>query len=228
MRTLKRIFVILTLFCCSFAGKAQVQLTIDSLIGYPDSAIAGQPYFITTILRNAGGTPFQGTVQIAMQSQNFAPGAISYLYFSNTPIVLLQNDTVWLSSPNGYVFDTTYFRPGNNVVVVWPYSTQLIQVDSTTIDLYLITLTGLAEAGVIPVSLSPVPAKDILRINTRDYRPIEYVRIFDVQGRQWPVRTGGMENGLILYLEGLPAGYFILETGFRDNPPTRSRFLRLQ
>lgn len=228
MRTLKRIFVILALVCCSFAGKAQVQLTIDSLIGYPDSAIAGQPYFITTILRNAGSTPFQGTVQIAMQSQNFSPGAISYLYFSNTPIVLLQNDTVWLGSPNGYVFDTTFFRPGNNVVVVWPYSTQLIQVDSTTIDLYLITLTGLAEAGVVPVSLSPVPARDILTIKTGHSAPIEYVRIFDVKGRQWPVRSDGTDNGYILYLEGLPAGHFILETGFRNNPPTRSRFIRFQ
>ena len=218
----------LALFCCSLAGKAQVHLTIDSLIGYPDSAIAGQTYFITTLLRNAGTTPFQGTVQIAMQSQNFNPGAISYLYFSNNPIVLLQNDTISLSSPNGYVFDTTYFRPGNNVVVVWPYSTQLIQIDSTTINLYLKTFSGLAEAGIIPVSLSPVPARDILRIKTGQSAPIEYVRIFDAQGRQWPVRTGGGENGIILYLEGLPAGHFILETGFRDNPPTRSRFIRLQ
>jgi hypothetical protein len=228
MKTLKRILVMSVLLCCSFAGSAQVQLTIDSLVGFPDSAMAGQSFPITTIVSNSGGTPFQGTLQIAIQSQTFgSPGAIDYLYFNNTPIIILAGDTVHLTSPNGYSFDTTFFRPGNNVVVVWPVSSQILQIDTAITSLYLITFSGIQEVGEHPIVLSPVPAREIIRVKTGSEIPIEHVRIYDCQGRSVPVRSGQEDNGFVIYLEGLPAGQYVLEAMFRNSVSTRARFIRL-
>jgi hypothetical protein len=228
MRTTKQFLLILAIILNSLSAKSQVILTIDTLLNFPDSAVAGQTYFPTTIVRNAGLTPFQGTLQIGFQTQN-PVGSIGFLYFNNNPISLAANDTVLLTPTNGFIFDTTFFRPGNNVVVVWPVVTQLVaQIDTVTTDVFLLTTSGLSSPTATTLLLSPVPAHDYLYVRSTKEISIEHVRIYDAAGREFPVESRPLENGLReIYLGGLPSGNYIIETLFRNSTPLRGRFIRV-
>jgi hypothetical protein len=229
MKTTKQFLLILALILNSLTAKSQIILTIDTLLNFPDTAVAGQTYFPTAIVRNAGVTPFQGTLQIGIQTQN-PTGATGLLYFNNNPISLLSNDTVSLTPPNGFVFDTTLFRPGNNVVVVWPVVTQAVaQIDTVTTDVFLLTISGISSPVASTLLLSPVPAHDYLYVRSTKELQIEHVRIYDAAGREFPVESQPLDNdSREIYLGNLPAGNYIIETLFRNSPPVRGRFIRVQ
>jgi hypothetical protein len=228
MRPIHRIFVALALACSSFTAKSQVNLGIDTIFNLPDSVIAGQLCFPTAIVRNSGLTPFNGTLQLAYQVQNPA-GTIGFFYFSNQPVQLGANDTISLSPNNGFVIDTMFFRPGNNVVVVWPVVQAIASIDTFTTQVYLNTLSGVSDLSAETLLLSPVPARDYLQVRSINEMQIEYVRIYDVAGREYPAESQPLDRGgREIYLGELPSGQFILETVFRNGPPSRSRFLRLK
>lgn len=227
MKPICRIIALLALVCSTISAKAQVHLRVDTILNFPDTAIEGQTYFPVTIVQNVGQTGFTGTLSIGFQTQN-PTGNIGLLYFSSLPISIAPNDTVALIPNNGFVFDTLFFRPGNNVVVVWPIASAAI-IDTFYTDVYLQTISGLTPPLSNSLLLSPVPALEYLQVRARSGMQIEYVRIYDLAGREYPcsgqpIEGGGME----LYLGNLPSGQYILETVFRNAPPARSRFLRVK
>lgn len=227
MRTSHKIALVITLLWSSLTANAQVHLVIDTLFNFPDTAVFFQNNPVAVIVRNSGPTPFQGTLQIGIQTSN-PVGSIGYLYFNNTPISILSNDTVFLQSSNGFTFDSTLFRPGNNVVVVWPIATQIIQIDTFHTSIYMLTTSGIQQLSEVTLSLAPVPAHDILYFQADEKYFIEYVRIYDEAGRRCPVDNQEEGNGQYsILLSGLPAGQYILEARFKNAAPSHARFIKL-
>ena len=229
MKPIVRILFTLCLLFMSVTGRSQIILSIDTIISWPDTVLMNQTQFPSVVVRNSGPTPYQGTLQVAYQSQNPA-GTIGYLYFNNATIVVNANDTVWLTPPNGFTFDSSYFKVGNNVVVVWPVATASVAlIDSITQNVYVNTLSGLPHAEVAEPALYPVPARETLVVRPADGSRIERVRIFDIEGREVPVRqsTNGVGE-IIVFLEGLPSGPYILESITSHSIPFRSRFMHVE
>lgn len=194
---------------------AQVHLTIDSLINFPDTALVGQAYPVAIRVKNIGNTPYQGPLQIGLMRDSL----FKYLYFNSNPsVVLLPNDTLTLYTTNtgifGFVFDSTVFRAGNNVVVVWPYSNQSIMFDSLTTQVYVDFTTGVRD---LPYDnnfmLYPNPFTDELRISMVDGKPIDRVRIFSLHGvKVYDEKLFSKP----LKLDGLKAGCYLMDAETRD------------
>lgn len=162
---------------------AQVHLRIDSLINFPDTAFIGQGYQVAIRVKNIGNQPYQGPLQIGLMRDS----AFTYLYYSNNSSnVILPNDTLTLSTNGtfGFIFDSTIFRPGNNVVVVWPYSNQgQVLIDSLTTDVYVNFVTGIKNILFDGnITFFPNPFKDEIAFAGAAKKVIEHVRIFTLQG----------------------------------------------
>lgn len=173
----------------TYNHQAQAQpaphLTIDALINFPDTAFYGQAYPIAIRVKNIGAVPYQGPLQIGLM----ADSAFAYLFYSNNPTnVILPNDTITLyttgSGMLGFVFDSSVFRLGNNVVVVWPYSSQgSVLVDSLVTDVYINSTTGVKSISADDnFRLYPNPFKDNIMFDGVNKFDIDRVRIFTLQG----------------------------------------------
>jgi hypothetical protein len=196
-----------------YAGqaRAQVHLSIDTLVNFPDTAYDGTIAPAYVIVHNYGNTPYQGPLQILLQADSLPA---QYLNFNSTSITILPFDTAVLS-PGGsvFVFDSAHFRTGNNVVVVWPYSTQSgINIDTFHTQVYFQHVAvGLASHPQIRnLQVYPNPANDFLIICSPD-EELEGVRIMDISGKICRTERFGSHSTNRIPLSGLKPGCYLLE-----------------
>ncbi len=211
---MKRLLIFLFLWQLLPGGVAQAQtpyLRVSALINWPDTVYNNQNVQVGAIVENIGTVAYQGPLQIVLQTDS---GTFSYLYFNQSnSVLILPGDTLQFSPPNGYIFDSTVFRPGNNVVVVWPYSAQSIQVDTFSIDTYFINsqFQGIPESGRIKgLRVYPNPALDFTYIQS-PANGLEGVRIFSITGQEMKFVPGNGSARLELPIADLPSGMYLIE-----------------
>jgi hypothetical protein len=207
---------LITKYCILFVlltglANAQPHLRVSSLINWPDTAYQNQVFPVISVVENIGTAVFQAPLQIVLKADS---NVFSYLYYNSTATVtILPGDTVHLSQPGGYLFDSAVFKPGNNVVVVWPFTTQTAAIDTFQTVVYFNNLgtQGLNDPKPIPgLAVYPNPAQ----AETYIYSPtsgLERVRILDAYGREISTIPGNRQHKMNLPLEGLPAGIYLLE-----------------
>lgn len=208
---MKRVYFLLSLLwgLLSLSANAQnVSLRVDSILGIPDTVYPGQVVSYSVVLKNNGFIPYQGPLQLAMDN---GQGQIAYLYFSAAPVVVLPGSTYTVSGAT-VTIDSSFFRPGGNVVVVWPYTSQLIQYTPKTFSTYVLnTFQGVDEPSLAEtIRIYPNPASSIVHISN-NYNTIERVRIFDLKGRIVFSEHYDKEKNIRLALEGLPTGLYSVE-----------------
>ena len=209
---MKRVCLLLSvlLSLISFRGSAQtVSLRIDSIYGIPDTVYTGQTFTYSVVVKNNGFIPYQGPVQLAMQN---GQGQIAYLYFSANPVVILPGSSYTVSNTT-LTIDSSFFRPGNNVVVVvWPYTSQFIQYTPRSFTTYVINnLQGVEEVPLTQsVSIFPNPTSDFILINSGN-RTIERVRIYDINGKLVYQDQNNEGASLFIYVGDLPVGIYSVE-----------------
>jgi hypothetical protein len=208
---MKRAYFLLSflLGLVSLNSNAQnASLRVDSIIGIPDTIFPGQIVSYSVILSNNGFIPYQGPLQLAMDN---GQGQIAYLYFSATPVVVLPGSTYTISGST-VTIDSSFFRPGGNVVVVWPYTSQLIQYIPRTFTTYVVNnLQSIEEVPLTQsVSIFPNPTSDFIQINSVN-RTIERVRIYDINGRLVYKEQNNNGASLFIYVGDLPIGIYSVE-----------------
>jgi len=220
-RTMKRALLLFSflLGLLSFNGNAQnVSLRIDSIIGIPDTVFPGQIVSYSVILSNNGFIPYQGPLQLAMDN---GQGQIAYLYFSATPVVVLPGLTYTITGST-VTIDSSFFRPGGNVVVVWPYTSQLIAYTPKVFNTYVTnSFQGIAEPSLAEtVRIYPNPASSIVHISNGNYT-IERVRIFDIKGRIMFNENYDQKSLVELNIDNWPVGLYSIELFARDEKITK-------
>jgi Secretion system C-terminal sorting domain len=208
----KRLLLITLLFTGSLAvSHAQnAQLRIISLTNFPDTAFEGVSYMISMNLKNVGTAPYQGPLQILIQGDSL----IDQLYFSNNPnFALLPNDTVTLIANGGgtfgYNFSPQYFRPGNDIVVVWPYTTQFnVLIDTLYTAVYFVPLAGVNEYAAEPFQFFPNPFANLIHYSLAGNEKVEQVRIFDANGR---ISALAIPDNNTIDLSVLKEGFYFLQ-----------------
>ena len=215
----KHLYVILIFVGAAMSAGAQTaHLRITNLINFPDTAYEGVVYPVQFILKNVGTGAYQGPFQVILQ----ADSGSEILYFNQNPsFVLFPNDTVVLSGGNGvmgYQFTSQVYKAGNDVVVVWPYSTQMsVGIDTLVTGVYYIP-SGIISNGPDQVKTTmkvfPNPFKDIIHLETGDGSMVEKVRISDLFGREIYRKETAIDR---INLPGLKNGMYILELEISDN-----------
>ena len=214
--------IILFSLLFSLKGYGQARLSIVSLVNFPDTTTFNTTVPLMVVVQNTGTAIYQGSIQVVY---SLTPsGAINYLYFNAGSVVVFPGDTVNLTPANGFTIDSTSgFRAGNNVVVVWPYTTQGIMVDSMTITTYVdtSTISAVNEIGFPGLHLYPVPAKEYLI--AAGLKGVEYVRIMSVLGSELFSSLVNSDR-LTIDLKRYPRGLYIAEFRNREGEHRYIRF----
>ena len=185
---LKRIPIILTIllgsFCVTRAQTAHLRIT--TLINFPDTAFEGSFYPVGVVLSNIGIAPFSGPLQILIQADTLAP---TLLGFTNNPAFsLFPGDSAIIFSnvlgSQGFTFTSQFFRPGNDIVEVWPYAIQSnAQMDTLYTAMYFVPVNTIGEYVLEPGNAWPNPFHNKIQLGILDGERLEQVRICDASGR---------------------------------------------
>ena len=213
-RYMKRLLYLIGLITVLCAGtlRAQPHLRIQSLPNWPDTAWHNLVLPVGAVIENIGNAAYYGPIQVILKTD---PTTFSYLYFNiSFNVSLFPGDTVHLFPPGGYLFDNAVFKPGNNVVVVWPHSAQSnVLIDSSYVNLYfdVKTVQGIDQPDGLPnLQIYPNPAVDMAWIRSPEVL-VERVRILDLTGRQIRGLEGDASHQMELPLFDLPAGIYLIE-----------------
>lgn len=190
---------------------AQPHLRVTTIINWPDTVYNGQILPVGATVENIGTGTYQGPLQIILRTDS---NVYSYIYYNQTTIwTILPGDTISFFPPAGYLFDGSVFRPGNNVVVVWPHSSQALTVDTATFTTFFINnqAQGIDNLTGIPgLSIYPNPAYDLTQIISPEIR-LESVRIYNSKGQLIKQEDAGSVFMMTLQIQDLPAGLYLLE-----------------
>ncbi|MBK9317563.1 MAG: T9SS type A sorting domain-containing protein [Bacteroidetes bacterium] len=226
---MKRLLNLICLWLFLLSGQVMAQLPhlrVSALNNWPDTVYNNQNVGVSAVVENIGTAAYQGPLQIILQTDS---GTFSYLYFNqSTSVLILPGDTIVFSPPNGYIFDSTVFRPGNNVVVVWPHSAQAIQVDTFLVTTYFIQslFQGINDPKPIPgLKLFPNPAHHEAVITSPEIG-LEGVRILNSMGKEvWSLRGENMYS-IALPVQQLPVGLYMIEIIGNEGRRSGYRLLR--
>jgi hypothetical protein len=208
-RILKICFFLLLLNAGVVSGQAH--LRVNTIINWPDTVYNGQILPLGATVENIGTSAYTGPLQIILRTDS---NVFSYIYYNQTTIFTINpGDTLSFFPPGGYLFDGSVFRPGNNVVVVWPHSSQALTVDTATFTTFFINnqSVGIDDPTKIPgLSVYPNPANEFALIWSPEIQ-LESVRIINSLGQEIRNENAGYTFKMNLSISDLPAGFYLLE-----------------
>lgn len=194
MRTiLKALLIIASSMASVCTARAQTYfLSVDSVVGIPDTIVNGQIVSFTLFLTNQSNLVYQGGIDVVLE---FSGTSDSLLADS----AVLSNDFL-PSQMQTQVFVTHQFTTegnnamviGDNVVVVWPRihngPIEPVQevVKEFTTSFYLINPLSVRDVPykrVQPLKLYPNPADDEVRLSLPPEESILRVELTDLAGR---------------------------------------------
>jgi hypothetical protein len=140
-------------------------------------------------------------VSIAMMADSgtfqFSPGSANVLIFPGDSVTFLVNN---------YFFDPSYFKAGDNIVVVWPIA-NISDVDSLYLETYYVHISGIYDSySEKELSISPNPALDHITIKSSDVE-LEQVRIYSIDGRL--ISESATKAGRITINHLTPGVYYV-------------------
>lgn len=215
------------------SGKLSAQnfVAFDFLIGMPDTAASGDQWLVGGIVRNQSFT--QSLINDSVQIR----GLFDSLSGPPTPFAL-----PWVDSVNIAPNDTLLFvlpidfstgaggnglRIGNNVIVVWPYTTDpsFNTGDSMSVNVFI--LDGIStgpesEAGEI--RCYPVPASGPLYVTSSNRQlVVKEVIVRDASGKIVSV-SNNPASGIIT--DDWAAGIYMLEVTFENGKKSAYKVIR--
>jgi hypothetical protein len=206
-------------------ANAQINLRVSAILNFPDTAILNQNVPAIVIIENTGSIPYQGALSVGIATDS-SSGTTNLLYFGTQPIIILPLDTVWLVPSNGYTFTNPVFKLGNNVVVVWPISTQSITVDSLYTGVYINGVLGVNDKLNEPtIKVVPNPASDF--ISLRDLNnSIESVRIYSTLGNLMFESSTTNDQQKDIDISNFSSGLYIVRITNKDKRNTSLKFFK--
>jgi hypothetical protein len=184
---MKKFLLFFGIFINAFAIHAQVSLGISHIIYfYPDTVNHGDSINYTAFVKNYGPSTFNGDIKVHTAVLDTANGSLNIVGIDTTlynTANLSANDSVSVYI-NG-VCDSTNYRKGNNIVVIWPSAVNATTRDSVHDTVYVRELSSVKTIIVSKhLKLYPNPVNNIGYIHEENYQnTFETIIITDQVGR---------------------------------------------
>jgi hypothetical protein len=221
---MKQLFFIY-LFCIQLfflSGNSTAQsLRVDSIIGFPDIVTDSQAVLMSILVSNTGGTVFMGDLAILMNvpANDSTPDT---LYFNPSDTVIGNSfyDTITVE----HIFYAADMDAGDNIVVVWPSSSQSSLVhDSLYLHLILNNIGINENEDLQAVQLYPNPSAGHISLRIAHPEKVEQVRVLDILGKEI---FSFAEAVSTMNVESLDQGIYFVEVKNRDGGLVVKKFFR--
>ena len=223
---MKKLFFISALFLSTlfFQKEACAQLlSLDTLIGFPDTVIDNQAVSMSALISKGGGFTFSGDLSIYIRSMNDSLN-VDTLYY-NPQYILSANtftDTVELI----YTFKASNLDAGDNIVVVWPSSSMIpqeVEGDSLYFNLFLKGVGVEENQHRQEVMLYPNPSRSEVQLILSFPEKVEQVRVLDVLGKEVLIFGEAIKS---FNVESLDEGIYFVEVKSRDGGMVVKKFFK--
>jgi len=209
--------LVLAFFCLgSNFSFSQARLAITDLTNFPiasqDTAYDIQSYdSILITIKNVGNQPVIDGYDVLLHGN---PGLTDTIYTDTSSTIFLGPGDSLTVRPASYQFDITHYDDGDNIVVVWPAArTTGVSVDTLTIHVYFVRLSGIDEPASRIIRAFPNPSRQYIQLETGPENDLRYVRIIDFKGEI--VYSNTSYKGYI-DLSLLNPGIYLVELGKKD------------
>jgi len=225
------ILLLAIVFTVIRANAQQVTMAVDSMFGFPDSAICCSPQYNFTIdVKNYSSIQFGGILNIRYRTgnMNITDSALSFSGNGLSDTILPYGTTTFTITNFSFDTLTSGFRTGGNVVVVWPVcesGTSVFVTDSFHTSVFIESGTGIVEPRTLNSKLKifPNPANDkIFVMNPLPEKSIEYVRIIDILGVE---RYSSETLYSFINTSLLKEGVYFIEVKNKNEQPVVSKFI---
>lgn len=225
MKNIRKYTIVFVLLLQVFVLRGQgAHVSVESLLGFPDTAFYNDSYTFSVFLHNYDSSAFQGYVGIHFRTDSVNGSSGTFI----GPFQIFIGPDSFASIPiNGFAFDTSFFKMGGNVVVVWPVSSGLPEITMTDTFYTYVHIAG--TAGIFDYSsedavhIYPVPANDVLFLpqNIAE-NSIEHLRIIDMLGRTKYYSDKTVTSINTSFFE---QGVYFIEIKMKNKTPKVSKFV---
>jgi len=221
MKKLFFIFLLCTPFFFIEQNASAQTLRLDSVVGWPGFVIDSQVVGLQLFISNTGGTNFMGDLAILMNSTQHDTVPDTLYYDPNDTIPgNAFYDTIEIT----HTFNAADLDDGDNIVVVWPASSQVSVIqDSLHFNLYFNHM-GVEENGSPQtVQLFPNPSGEIVHLRIAYPEKVEQVRVYDVLGEDLLIFDSGVSR---FNVASLSSGVYFVEVRNKDHSMVVKKFFR--
>jgi hypothetical protein len=221
MKQLFFIFVFcIQIFFLSANTNAQ-SLRVDSIIGWPEIVTDSQAVTMSILISNGGGTVFMGDLAILMNipANDSTPDT---LYYNPADTVMGNSfyDTITVT----HTFYAADMDAGDNIVVVWPSSSQSAVVhDSLYLHLIFNNIGIYENERILSLQLYPNPSGGNIHLRIAHAEKVEQVRVLDILGKE--IFSFG-EAVSSINVASLVEGIYFVEVKDRDGGLVVKKFFR--
>jgi hypothetical protein len=200
---MRHLLILLFVFLGTLSSRAD-SLSVINAPGLPDTVLMGDQVTYLVVVKNQDTSTFTGAY---------------WLFFGvDTGGLVTPYDSIQVQPASGSISsggtDTTLrtdsilptrFVDGGNVIIIWPGAPDIINVDSTRFDVYVINFNSIPESEDDLFTVYPNPTTGFLFIRSEFL--IEQVRIFNASGQL--IKTEKQTNNITL--TDLPPGIYFTE-----------------
>jgi hypothetical protein len=221
----KLLFIPLVFLLCNSLSAQQGSLSVDTIIGFPDTAYYNDSYSFYVVLRNDDTTSmYSGAVSLACRNDSTQ---ITDTLGTSVQVTIDSGGTDTIGMSGVDFNNTAVFKVGGNVVVIWPVNSngQITVADTFRTNIVILGYSGISDIELPEGNnnIFPVPANDILFLPQNIAKnSIEHVRIMDILGRQ---KYFSCKAATSINTSFLEQGVYFIEIKEKNKTPIVLKFM---
>ena len=215
--------------CFCIATNAQQQGFSTQVLYFQDTSYVGGNDSAVVRIKNLDTSSYSGYINIYYSTDTVAFSSVSFCTINN----LIMNGLDSVQSTCPITFDSTYFHPGDNIVVVWSSGNAKMPADTAWKNIYL----NSSGAGINEKDLSssfrvyPTAANDYIFIESLEKNSIpKKIFIEDVSGRIIAAVSPSLDskNRIKINTAELNSGIYFLDILLPDKQRIISKFVKAE
>jgi hypothetical protein len=218
--------IVLAFALLSMSCVAQVNIGMGYFGPSPasDTVVAGSSETYDVWIKNYGPGVLNDQVGIHTGVwDSLSTGIDSINYFSAGNLLINPGDSALVTLTANYYVDSSNYRYGIDVIVIWPYAPSAITLDSMQFTVYIMDVTGISNLDVSNlIKFYPNPSTEFISIDNTTGSSVETVNIYDLSGKLILVS----KNETIVNIQNLSAGMYQADITFANKKHYKFKIIK--
>jgi hypothetical protein len=181
----KILFLVFVLFGVNGLAQSNIGITRFGSSAPNDTVIGGSSQSYNVWVKNNGPGTFNDALNIvtAVRDSSFSSLDSTDAHYAGVNTIL-PGDSLLITLTANYNISPMSYRYGIDVIVIWPFASSAITVDSLEFSVFILDPNGTNDLDVIRLlRIYPNPSADKISVDNCSGLSIESIKISDLSGR---------------------------------------------